>query len=52
MDYFKALSSNPEGKFLVTKFEFVRSYSISLEGDYHDVEVIPNLELLGTFAMS
>ncbi len=34
----------PEGKFLVTKFEFGKSIGMSLEGDCHKVEVTPNLE--------
>jgi hypothetical protein len=41
-----------EGKFLVTKFEFGGSYGMSLEGDCHEVEVTPNLELQVTFGMS
>jgi hypothetical protein len=41
-----------EGKFLVTKFEFGQSFFLSLEGDCHEVEVTPNLELLVTFGMS
>jgi hypothetical protein len=45
---------DPEGKFLVlvTKFEFGGSFVMSLEGDCHEVEVTPNLELLVFFAMS
>jgi hypothetical protein len=42
----------PEGKFLVTKFEFGGSFGMSLEGGCHEVEVTPNLELLVTFGMS
>jgi hypothetical protein len=42
----------PEVKFLVTKFEFGGSFVMSLEGDCHEVEVTPNLELLVTFGMS
>ncbi len=38
-----------EGKVLVTKFEFGGSFGMSLEGDCHEVEVTPNLELLVTF---
>jgi hypothetical protein len=34
-----------EGEFLVTQFEFGGSFSWSLEGDCHEVEVTPNLEL-------
>ena len=45
-------SKRPEGKFLVTKFEFGGSFGMSLEGDCHEVEVTPNLELLVTFGMS
>ncbi len=41
-----------EAKFLVTKFEFGGSFGTSLEGDCHEVEVTPNLELLVTFGMS
>jgi hypothetical protein len=40
--------ASPDDKFLVAKFEFGRSY----EGDCHEVEVTPNLELLVTFGMS
>jgi hypothetical protein len=43
---------DPEGKFLVTKFEFGGSFGMSLERDCHEVEVMPNLELLVTFGMS
>jgi hypothetical protein len=39
------------GKFLVTKFKFVGSFGMSLEGDCHEFEVTPNLELLVTFDM-
>jgi hypothetical protein len=42
----------PEGKFLVTKFELGGRFGLSLEGDYHEDEVTPNLELLVTFGMS
>jgi hypothetical protein len=35
--------NTPEGKFLVTKFEFGGSFGMSLEGDCHEVEVRPNL---------
>ena len=41
-----------EGKFLVTKFEFGGSLGMSLEGDCHELEVTPNLELLVTFGVS
>jgi hypothetical protein len=41
-----------EGKFSVTKFRFGGSLGMSLEGDFHEVEVTPNLELLVTFGMS
>jgi hypothetical protein len=41
-----------EGKFLATKFEFGASFGMSLEGDCHELEVTPNLELLVTFRMS
>ncbi len=40
------------GKFLVKKFEFELSFGMSFEGDYHEVEVITNLELLHTFGVS
>jgi hypothetical protein len=43
------LLGHAEGKFLVTKFEFGGSLGMSLEGDCHEVEVTPNLELLVTF---
>jgi hypothetical protein len=46
------LIKTPEGKFLVTKFEFGGSFGLSLEGDCREVEVTPNLELLITFGMS
>jgi hypothetical protein len=42
----------PEGKFLVTQFEFGGSFGMSLDGDFHEVEVTPNLELFVTFGMS
>ncbi len=48
----KMRTVSPEGKFLVTKFEFGGSYGMSLEVDCHEVEVTPNLELLVTFGMS
>jgi hypothetical protein len=38
--------------FSLNFFEFGGSFSISLEGDCHEVEVTPNLELLVTFGMS
>jgi hypothetical protein len=37
---------------LVDKFEFRGSFGMSLEGDCHEVEVTPDLELLVTFGMS
>ena len=43
---------DPEGKFLVIKFEFGGSSGMSLEGDCYESEVTPNLELLVTFGMS
>jgi hypothetical protein len=42
----------PEGKFLVAKFDFGVNFGKSLEGDCHEVEVTPNLEMLVTFGMS
>jgi hypothetical protein len=45
-------TKRPEGKFLVDKFEFGGSFGMSLEGDCHEVESTPNLELLVTFGMS
>jgi hypothetical protein len=42
----------PEGKFFVTKFEFGRSFGMNLKGDYYEVVVTPNLELLVMFGMS
>jgi hypothetical protein len=47
-----ALIGKAEGKFLVTKFEFGGSLSMSLKGDCLEVEVTPNLELLVTYGMS
>jgi hypothetical protein len=41
-----------EGKFVFTNFEFGGSFGLTLEGDCHEVEVKPNLELLVTFGMS
>jgi hypothetical protein len=41
-----------EGKFLVTKFEFGGSFGMSFEGDCHELEVTPNVELLVAFVMS
>jgi hypothetical protein len=38
-----AQKGKPEGKFLVTKFEFGGSFGMSLEGDCHEVEGTPNL---------
>jgi hypothetical protein len=46
------LKTQPEGKFLATKFEFGASFGMSLEGDCHELEVTPNLELLVTFGVS
>jgi hypothetical protein len=45
-------SRTPEGKFLVKLFEFGGSLGMSLEGNCHEVEVTPNLELLITFGMN
>jgi hypothetical protein len=42
----------PEGKFLVDKFEFGGSFSMSLKGVCLEVEVTPNLDLLVSFGMS
>jgi hypothetical protein len=42
----------PEGKFILTKFEFGGSFGMSLEGDCHEREVTPNLEFLVIFGMS
>jgi hypothetical protein len=42
----------PEGKLLVNEFEFGGSFGMSLEGDFHELEVTPNLELLVTFVMT
>jgi hypothetical protein len=41
-----------EGKFLVTKFELEGNFGKSFEGDSHEIEITPNLELLITFGMS
>jgi hypothetical protein len=46
------LYQSSTGKFLITKFEFGGNFGISLEGDWHEVEVTPNLELLVDFGMS
>jgi hypothetical protein len=48
----KELFKNSERKFLVTKFEFGWSFSVSLEGDCHEIEVPPNLEMLVNLGMS
>jgi hypothetical protein len=40
----------PQGKFLVTKFEFGGSFG--MEGECHEVEVTPSLEFLVTFGTS
>jgi hypothetical protein len=40
-----------ECKFLVTRFEFGGSFGMSLDGDCHEVEITPYLELLFTFDM-
>jgi hypothetical protein len=45
-------SSGLEGNFLVTEFEVGGSFGLSLEGDCHEVEVTPSLELLVTFGIS
>jgi hypothetical protein len=45
-------TGTPEGKYLITKFEFGGSFSMNLERDCREVEVTPNLELLVTFGMS
>jgi hypothetical protein len=42
----------PNGKFLVSKYEFGGSFGMSLERYYHEVEATPNLEFLVTFGMS
>jgi hypothetical protein len=42
----------PDGRFLVSKFEFGGSFDMSLEGESCEVEVTPNLELLAAFGMS
>ncbi len=41
-----------EGKFLVAQFEFEGRLGVSFEGDCHEVEVTPNMELLVTFGIS
>jgi hypothetical protein len=41
-----------ESKFLVIKFKFGGGLGLSLDGDSHEFEVSPNLELLVTFGMS
>jgi hypothetical protein len=43
---------NDWAKFLVAKFEFAGSFSMSLDGDFHKVESTPYFELLVTFVMS
>jgi hypothetical protein len=40
------------GRIFVTKFEFGGSLGLSLEGDCHNPEVTPILELLVTFGLS
>jgi hypothetical protein len=44
--------TSSEGDFLVHKFEFRGSNGIRLKGDYPELEITPNLELLVTFGMS
>jgi hypothetical protein len=44
------LIGTPEGKFLVNKF--VWRFGMSFEGNCHEVEVTPYLELIITFGMS
>jgi hypothetical protein len=46
------LKGYSEGEFLVIKFEFRGSDGIRLEGDYSELEITPNLELIVTFGMS
>ncbi len=48
----KAEQYLPEGKFLITKFDFGGSFGMSSEGDCHELEVTPNLALLVTSGMS
>jgi hypothetical protein len=52
MSLYYFLLTRPEGKFLVSKSEFEGSFGMSLEGDFHEFEVTPNLELLVAFGMS
>jgi hypothetical protein len=49
--YYK-LPNPTRRQILVTKFEFEGSFSMSLEGDCGEVEVISNWTLLVTFGMS
>jgi hypothetical protein len=44
--------SSAEGEFLVIKFDFGGTFGMSLEGNFHEFQVTPNLELLVTFGMS
>jgi hypothetical protein len=46
------MAGTSEGKFAVTKFEFGKSFGISLEGDCYEIEVTPNLELIVPFGVS
>jgi hypothetical protein len=54
LDWGWSLTKNlpEEGKFLVNKFEFEGSFGMSLEGNCHELEITPNLELLVTFSKS
>jgi hypothetical protein len=40
------------GKFLITLFESGRSFGTSWEGDFHESDVPPDLDLLVTFVVS
>jgi hypothetical protein len=53
-EHYRALTDSltnktSEGKLLIAKFEFGRSFGMSFVGDCHEVEVTYNLELLVTF---
>jgi hypothetical protein len=49
---FRGWGMSSKGKFLFTKIGFGGSFGMSLEGDFYEVVVTPNLELLVTFGMS
>ena len=50
--YYLNVKNRPGANFISQRFEFGVSFGMSLVGDYHEVGVTPNLELLVIFGMS